>query len=77
MTVIRTHVCKLAITAFAFETQESLGLLVLRLTLLMAHWQPQQWELILSKMAHLHRERERWFHSSWQDCATTCLHRIQ
>ena len=47
MTIIRTQVCKLPITVFAFETQESLGLLALRLTFLTAHW----WQQIsLSKM---------------------------
>jgi len=35
--------CKLAITVFAFETQEWFGLLALHLTLFTAHWQPQQW----------------------------------
>ena len=115
VTIIRMQGCELAITVFAFETQESLDLLALRLTLLTAHWRPQHWQFILlSKMARtprqivivcftsnnsrihncmaelefgasqwatgentyyksLHRERERWFDSSWQDCATTCL----
>ena len=47
VTIIRTQVCELPITVFAFETQESLGLLALRLTFLTAHW----WQQIsLSKM---------------------------
>ena len=47
MTIIRTQGCELAITVFAFVTQESLGLLALRLTLLTAHWRPQHWQFIL------------------------------
>ena len=51
MTIILMQGCKLAITDFAFETQEWLGLPALRLTLLTAHWQPKQWlQTNLSKM---------------------------
>ena len=49
--------------SFAFEIQESFGLLALRLTRLTAHWQPQQVQRVsLSKLVpthHCNRCRKR------------------
>ena len=47
----RTRGCKLAITVFAFEIQESFGLFALRVTLWTEHWQPQPVQRVsLSKL---------------------------
>jgi hypothetical protein len=59
MTIIWAQGCELTITVFAFETQESVGFLALRLTLLTAHWRPQHWQFILlSKIMMAHTPRQ-------------------
>ena len=51
VTVMQMKDCKLAITVFAFEIQESLGVLALHLTRLTTHWQPEQVQRVsLSKL---------------------------
>ena len=53
--IIRMQGCKLAITGFALEIQESFGLLALRLTRLTAHWQPKPVQRVsLSKLVLTH-----------------------
>ena len=56
-TIIQMQGCKLTITVFAFESQESLGLhslLALHLTRFTVHWQPQPVQHVrLSKLVRI------------------------